>query len=121
MYPPVYTILSGNAAVVALLGDPIRCYPFGEAPQGVNDPYAVWQVVTGSPENYLQDRPDVDRFDIQMDIYGKEQDDVLAIATAIRNALETRAYITRWGGHTMDPDTKRWRVNFDVAFITSRT
>ncbi|WP_414430850.1 DUF3168 domain-containing protein [Alcanivorax sp. IL3] len=120
MYPPVFPILNGNAAVVALLGSPVRVYPFGQAPQDVTGPYAAWQLITGSPENYLKDRPDADNFDIQMDIYAADEDDSLAVGKAIRNALEPFAYITRWGGQGMDPDTKRWRVSFDVSFIVRR-
>jgi hypothetical protein len=121
MYPPVFSILSGSSAVKALLGDPVRVYPFDQAPQDVVVPYAKWQLITGNPENYMKDRPDADRFDIQMDIYAPDQDASLAIGKAIRNALEPFAYITRWGGQGMDPDTKRWRVSFDVSFITRRT
>ena len=120
MVPPLYPILSVNAAVVALLGAPIRCYPFGSAPQGVQDPYVVWQVIGGSPENYLQDRPDADSYDVQLDVYGRDESDVLAVARTIRDAVETRAHISRWGGHSQDPSTKRWRINFDVAFVVER-
>ncbi|MCK0153858.1 DUF3168 domain-containing protein [Alcanivorax sp. S6407] len=120
MVPPVYPILSANAAVVALLGNPIRCYPFGSAPQGVQDPYVVWQVIGGAAENYLQDRPDADSYDVQMDVYGRDEADVLAVAKAIRDAMEARAYISRWGGHSQDPATKRWRVNFDASFLHLR-
>ena len=60
-YPPVFTIAAAEPAVTALLGtSPVRMYPAGKAPQGVGKPYATYQLVYGTPENYLGDVPDID-------------------------------------------------------------
>lgn len=120
MFAPIYDIVSVEAAVKAVLGDPVRLYPFGEAPQDVVKPYAVWQNISGGPENYLGDRPDADKFDIQVDIYGLSAASVRAIAKALNDALETKAYITRWGNENRVPVTKNYHYDFDVQFITYR-
>lgn len=70
MYPPIYKVCSSNPAVTAILGaSPLRMYQFGLAPQLVVKPYATWQTISGSPENYLWGRPDADGFTIQVDIF----------------------------------------------------
>ena len=47
MYPPIYLVCMTDTSVQSLLGD--RLYPFGEAQQDEKRPYAVWQVIYGSP------------------------------------------------------------------------
>ena len=65
MYPPVFATAVASPAVTALLGtNPTRLYLFGEAPQNVIKPYAVWQTVAGSPENYLGTLPDIDHWSV---------------------------------------------------------
>jgi hypothetical protein len=121
MYPPIFSVAAADAGVTAVLGsNPTRLYPFGEASQGVASPYAVWQVVTGSPENYLAERPDLDSYTVQIDIYGDTGAQVIAAATAVRDAIELEAYIVRWGGQTKDPTTGRYRISFDSDWHTPR-
>ena len=125
MYPPIFVIASADAAVKALLGtgtanDPLRLYLFGEAPQKVVLPYAVWQTVGGAPENYLNMRPDADNFSVQVDVYGKTPSSIRAVVKALNDALENKAYITRWGSESFDEKTTHYRSNFDVEFITQR-
>lgn len=121
MYPPIFAICAAAPAVTALLGTaPTRLYPFGDAPQGVAYPYAVWQTVGGSPENYLGDRPDIDSFTLQVDVYADTGSSSRAVAVALRDAIEPHAYITHWGGESKDPDTGRYRFSFDVDWHVSR-
>ena len=121
MYPPIFEVCKANAGVVALLGsNPLRLYPFGEAPQGVLTPYAVWQQVGGSPENYLAGRPDIDGFSQQVDVYGKTAAEVRAVAMAIRDAIELRAHIVAWRGESRDPETKNYRSSFDGDWFVHR-
>lgn len=57
--PPLFPLCASDSSVTALLGtNPVRLFMFGMAPQGVQKPYAVWQMVGGSPESYLSGRPD---------------------------------------------------------------
>jgi len=122
MTPPIFQVCSQAAAVTALLGtgENLRLYSFGEAPDGVAKPYAVWQLVNGEPENYLAGRPDADAVTLQIDVYGATGTTVRQVRDAIRDALELRAYVTRWGGEGRDPTTKNYRASFDVDWIVLR-
>lgn len=122
MTPPIVQACSASAAVTALLGSGVdlRLYSFGEAPEGVAKPYAVWQLVNGSPENYLAGRPDADGFTLQVDVYGTTGTSVRQVRDAIRDAIELQAYITRWGGESRDPATENYRTSFDVDWIVRR-
>jgi hypothetical protein len=122
MRAPIFDLCSADAAVGALLGAGLdtRLYSFGEAPEGVTRPYAVWQVITGSPENYLAGRPDVDGLTLQVDVYAKTGDVARQVRDAIRDAIELHAYITRWGAESRDPTTESCRAGFDAAWILKR-
>lgn len=120
MFPPIYPLVKASAAVTALLGAEPRFYPFGEAPQGVQRPYAVWQVVGGAPLNYLRDRPDMDELTIQVDIYADTAASAHAVAVAVRNAIEGDCYITRWAGEDRDPETNDYRLGFDAEWHVPR-
>lgn len=121
MYPPIFATCAAAPAVTALLGtSPVRIYPFGEAPQAGPYPYAAWQTVGGAPENYLGDRPDLDSYTLQVDVYADTAASARAVAEALRDAIEPHAYITRWGGESKDPSTGRYRISFDVDWLTHR-
>lgn len=121
MIPPIFPICAVSQAVTDLLGsDPVRLYPFGMQNNSVVYPYAVWQNVDGDPENYLNQSPDIDLFSLQVDIYGSTDEEVIAVAVAIRNAIQTKANVTRWGGQTRDPNTNRYRYSFDVDWFVKR-
>lgn len=99
---------------------PTRLYPFGEAPQGVTKPYAVWQTVTGSPENYLGQVPDLDSWSIQVDVYADTATASRGAAEALRDAIEPVAHITFWNGEGRDPKTNNYRYTFTVDWFKSR-
>ena len=121
MFPPIFQVAAADPGVTALLGiDPVRLYPFGEAPEGAALPYAVWQLVSGSPENYLAGRPDIDGFTLQIDVYAASGSSARAVGAALRDSIELRAHITRWGGESKDEETGRYRLSFDVDWLTPR-
>lgn len=124
MFPPLFDKLKGVAAVKAIFGTSPRIFPHGMVPAagstGFATPYAVQQIVTGSPENFLWGRPDVDGYMVQVDVYGATVAAASDGAKVLRDALEPFAYITRWGGQFKDPDTNLFRYSFDVEFLTSR-
>lgn len=125
MDAPVYTTLKSAPSVVALLqmdaGSQLRVYPSGAAPQDVVRPYLTYTLIAGSPENNLNQIPDIDHFSDQIDIYGLTEDDVLAVGKVVRDALEAVAYITAWLGISQEPDTKLYRLAFQVDWYTDRT
>lgn len=121
MVAPIFKVCADNPDVRSLLGSsPTRLYPHGEAPEGVNRPYAVWQVVSGSPLNYVNGLPDTDRYGLQIDVYATTAVSADAVVTAIRRAIGQRAYITGFGIDTVDRDTKNYRKGFDVAWLVSQ-
>ncbi|EPJ0601573.1 DUF3168 domain-containing protein [Pseudomonas aeruginosa] len=122
MFAPIYSVVSGDAACQALLGGSpdTRIFPFGEADEGTLYPYAVWQVVSGSPENYLAGLPDADGVTLQVDIYASTSASAYAVAKALRNVIEKSAYIVRWGPQPRDPQTKSYRISFDVDWLIPR-
>lgn len=118
---PIFAVCAADPAVTDLLGlGPTRLYPFGEAPEGVSKPYAVWQLITGSPENYLAGRPDLDGFTLQVDVYAVTAAAARSVTEAISHAIELQAYVTRWGGETKDAETKLYRSSFDIDWLVPR-
>ena len=120
MNAPIFEYCAVDTTVQGLLGTPIRLYAFGEAEQDVKLPYAVWQVVYGSPENYLGMRPDADKYGLQVDVYGATDTSVRAVVDAMAAALEDHAHITGWDGEMRDAITRRYRSTFTIYFIVRR-
>lgn len=121
MIPPIFPLCIESPAVLLAFGNsPTRVYPFGLIEKPPALPYAVWQTVGGSPENYLAQRPDVDALTTQVDVYAKDEASLIEGATALRDAFEPRGYITRWGGQMLDPETKLLRLSFDVDWLVPR-
>ncbi|WP_130834339.1 DUF3168 domain-containing protein [[Erwinia] mediterraneensis] len=121
MIAPIFAVCAASQAVNSLIGgDTLRLYPFGLQDDNVIYPYAVWQNISGEPENYLAQRPDADTFTLQVDVYADTPDEVITVAAALRDAIEPHAYITRWGGQEIDSDTRRYRYSFDVDWIVRR-
>lgn len=121
MFPPIFQVAAADPGVTALLGTaPARLYPFGEAPEGTALPYAVWQLVSGAPENYINQRPDMDSFTLQIDVYAATAASARAVGEVLRDSIEMRAYITRWGGESKDEETGRYRLSFDVDWLVPR-
>ena len=121
MYPPIFSTCAADAAVQTYLGaSPTRLYPFGKAPQGSTKAYAVWQVVSGAPENALNEVPDIDGWTLQVDVYASTADAVRDAAEALRDAIEPVAHVVSWRGESRDPDTKNYRFSFDVDWMEHR-
>lgn len=121
MFTPIFETISEASAVTDLIGaDTVRFYPAGEAPEGVERPYATYQHISGLPENYINQRPDMDSHTVQVDIWASTLTSARNVATAIRDAVEPHAYITRWGGESRDTETKSYRISFDVDWHVPR-
>lgn len=121
MTAPIFAICAAASGVTSLMGTgPVRLYPFGEAPEGVQLPYAVWQQIGGAPENLLGERPELDTYSLQVDVYAATGSSARAVTQALRDAIELHAYITRWGGESRDAETGRYRSSFDVDWLVPR-
>lgn len=121
MLPQVFPLLRDAPAVTALIGtNPVRAYRHGKAPQNTVAPYVTWFVVTGTPENTLDDLPKIDRFEVQVDCWsdntGTGGTQVETLAQAVRDALEPSAYMTAVVANTQDQETQRYRIGLQFTF-----
>lgn len=121
MTPAVFTIVAASADCVALLGSrPLRFYPFDEAPQGCPRPYAVWQMPTSVPANYLSQLPDMDDARVQVDVYADDQLTAGVTAKAIRDAIEPHAHMLNSAIRGRDPTTRHYGFMLEFEFFTER-
>ena len=95
MLPPIFGLLNAAAPVKALVGtNPVRVYRPGSVPAGLTQPYVVWSIISDVPENNLSDLPPIDRVTLQLDCYAPSEAAIVALATAVRNAIEPVAHMT---------------------------
>lgn len=121
MYPPIFETVSVDPDIQLTFGtNPIRVFPFGESPQNPSLPYAVWQVISGSPENCLDQVPNMDLFSLQIDVYSLTVDASRDGAMRLRDAIEPYAHVVSWRGESRDPDTLYYVSSFDVDWWTTR-
>lgn len=123
MLPPVYSLLTADVGVTALVGT--RIYRHGAAPQKVVAPYITWSLVSGTPENELSSLPRVDRLEVQIDCWsnntGTGDAEVESVATAVRDALEPVAHMTAIVANEQDFETRRYRLGLQFTFWLRRT
>ncbi|MCX4186772.1 DUF3168 domain-containing protein [Methylophaga sp. OBS4] len=117
MTPPVFQTCMASTAVTDIIGD--RLYQ-DEAEQGVNAPFVVWQMIGGTPENYINQLPDLDSYNIQFDCYAKDQYTVETLAKSLRDAVEPAANIVAWRGTGREQGTRLYRYSFDVEWMVPR-
>lgn len=121
MMPPVFPILNGNSAVKALLGSqPLRVYPWGQAPQNVARPYVTYGVYNGQPENQLDPTPQIDNIGTQIDIWGDSAKSCHDCFVAIRDALEPLAHMTTYQAQEKDSETQLFRARMEFDFWIQR-
>ncbi len=123
MFPPVFAVATSSSEVLSLLGyNPTRLYLFGEATQQTAKPYAVWQLVSGSPENYLACPPDLDRMTTQIDVYATTVSSARNVARALRDAFEgeRNCYVVGLRGESKEATTGYFRISFDLEWHVYR-
>ena len=122
MLPPVFSLLSSDAGCTALLGAGAACraYPFGEAPADVTKPYVTWFIVSGFAHATLADAPAADAMVVQVDCWGEKAASVKSVAIAVRGALEAAGNVVNYNPSDRDPETKRYRLSFDIEFQLRR-
>lgn len=112
-------IVTNDPVVTALIGtSPTRFWPFASSPQkgqaGYGVPYGVFQSVYGTPENYLNELPDIDNLGVQVDSYGLTASSARAVAKALRNSLEPHGHVVSYNGEERDSETGLYRVGFTI-------
>jgi hypothetical protein len=125
MLPPIFPLLSSDSSVTGLVGAPPNCriYQFGMAPdEGTPryaEPYVTWFLVAGVPYNSMSDRPNGDAYRVQVDVWAKTASEGLAVARAIRDALEVHAHMLM-SSTDRDQETRLYRYSLDFQFIEHR-
>lgn len=117
MIPAVYPLLTGDAAVSAIVGN--RVYQT-EAPEPVIRPYVVFSLPSSVPLNTLSCNPEMDDQRIQVDCWSESQTESRQLGEAVRNALETVTHIVLGPWADRDPDTKMFRWSMDAEFFEPR-
>lgn len=117
---PVVPILKTAPDVIALLGNnPLKVWE-DIAPDHTRPPYAVWQVVSGTPENHLDCPAHNDHVAFQIVVYDTDQRRAQQIRAAIRAALEDQCYVTSIHPGGYERDTKLYRRGFDANWWLGR-
>ncbi|WP_202844802.1 tail completion protein gp17 [Luteimonas saliphila] len=126
MIPTIFTYAAQSVTVTTLLGtNPTRFWSFNQAPHAKDDaiaaaPYSVWQLVYGSPANYIGGLPDSDNTGIQVDCYATTATGARSVLIALRDAFEPHGYVTAYNGEDRDTATGLYRAGFTVEFWTDR-
>lgn len=121
MFPQIYQWLSADARVVELVED--KLYQ-GILPQSFTpataQPYVVWDMSGGFPQNYLGDNPGIDHQVIDFRCYARDPSVAAEVAEAVRDVLQA------WGQSASSPitewefETKLHVVMLSFSFWTNR-
>jgi len=115
----LYTWLSAEAAVTALIGSPPRIYP-GVAPDGSSGSWATYTGISGLPINHFGGFAGVDFVRVQIDCYADTKAAADALADTIATALDARGYVVGWNPEGRDAETRKWSKSFDFEFFGTR-
>lgn len=118
MYPPFYETLFADSAVTAEVGN--RIFSAGQAAQNTELPYVTWQIISGAPENYVNEKPDTDLFSVQVDVYSRSAKKAREIGAAVRDAIEEKCHITGWRGEDVDAKSQIHHLGFDCDWWVAR-
>lgn len=125
---PIAYLIFNDPAMPGDFGSERRVFPFGEAPQGVELPYAVWTFVSGSPYNFLESAPDTESRVIQFDVYANASGIANSAGTSLQRFFEANASrielmktaVVSFRPSERDETTKHFRYSFDVLLTVNR-
>ena len=118
MFPNVYALLQGAAAVTAIVGTKIGRH--GSMPQETAAPYITWFVVSDQPHDTLSEAPGSDFNTVQIDCWSADDAQVATLARAVRAALDAAGHLNRVVVDLREPETKLYRVGIEADLITQR-
>ncbi len=109
----IYSTLSGDSAVSALVGN--RIYPVW-----VNNdpakPYITYRLISAAPQNTLDDDPLVDQRRVQIDAWADSYADAHAVESAVRDALQPLGMFVNINEFD-EPDLRLFRVSMDLSIF----
>lgn len=118
--PKIFEILNSSNAVKAVLGSPVRVYPWGRAPQKPRKPYATYEMYNAVPENYLGDIPDIDNKATQLQVFSETTEALDSCFISIRDVIEPVAHITSFQTISRDDETDLYSFIMDIDFWEER-
>lgn len=116
MIPPIYTWLTANAAITAIVGTKIYGSGVATEPDGsLPDDYIVFQAVAKDSPIYLGQDQDVDYDRVQVHCWSVSEARAAQLAALCRAALNPYGNLV--GGFIADRDdeTKLFRCGFDFG------
>ena len=124
--PNPFRVLAADSAVTDLIGtNPVRCFPHGQAPQGVAYPYVTHMAPSIRPINSLDSGgAPADTALVQVSIWSSNAGAPAASAAevyrAVRAALEADHDIEAMRDMGRDPETGSYRIDLDVRMFSHR-
>lgn len=112
MLPSIFPkIIACTDTKAALTGtdDITRFFEFADADHNSQLPYATWQLLSGTPDEYLTCVPDGDDYSFQVDVWAKTGASVTATAKLIRDCLQEYYVCDFMGGTEKDFETGYYR------------
>ena len=119
---PIFRFLAASPEVTALVGTaPVRIYQtmapdVGTAARPTKGDYITWNTAGGAPENYVSNRPGIDRGRFQIDCWSEDRNRCRQLAKAVRDALEGHGHMVALPQDDYEDETKlfRWMLDFEL-------
>lgn len=117
----IFKLLKQSERLTKILQDKhiFRVFLAGLAPDDVALPYVVWQQITRNPLNTLADRPQVDEYLMQIDVYSNDYIQAHDITHEIEQILELECRV-RGSRIEQDSMTKHYRIMLEVEMLIPR-
>lgn len=113
MYPIGIRAFLDDIIVQTVFGNPLRVYPFGEAPANPTTPYAVHRLVSGVPGLYVDAPPVLDDERVQFSVYADTVEVLGGAVRVLRNRLEEGGHVISYVDLGRDPETLRYGIALD--------
>lgn len=122
--PNPFAILSADPAVTDLIGsNPVRCFPHGQAPQGVAYPYVTYTAASIVPINSLDTGgalADTNLVQVSLWCRPTPYPGVTDLYRAVRQCLEADYDIESVRDMGIDNETGSYRIDLDVRMFAHR-
>lgn len=121
MNPGIFSAIANDPTLASLLGNkPVRFFPYGSAPDKVSRPYCTYGVISGLPENTLDQVPVIDRMGTQIDVWASTVESCEAVATRIRDVLEPLGHMTAFTSASRELETQLFTSRLEFDFWVDR-
>jgi hypothetical protein len=116
-----FSIMSASTTVKSIFGSsPIRIYQGNKLGTEPDMPYAIFNIISAIPYNCLSDSSDMDVSSIQVDIYSNDQTTLESGYNAIRNAIETKGYVTRYSTDDTELENGKYNITMEIELHDER-